>query len=283
MLPNIRRHIRSMAFIYMVLLTLGVVMVLPIVFLVSTAFKPIDELFIYPPTFFVRNPTIQNFSDLLQMTSTAMVPISRYFFNSLLVSVITVVFTVVLSSLAAYPLAKHQFFGKEQIFGLVIASLMFAPEVVEIPRYLVITSMGLGDTYAAMIMPHIAFPIGLFLMKQFLEQIPDAIFEAGKIDGANEWKMFTTIALPLVRPAWATVVILAFTQVWNDASSPALFIQSETLRTLPYYLSTINGAGVGRAGAGAAATFIMVMPTIVIFILFQRKVMSTMAYSGIKS
>lgn len=283
MLANFRRHVRSMSFIYLVLVLLGTVMVLPIVFLVSTAFKPVDELFIYPPTFFVKNPTIQNFADLLQMTSSALVPISRYFFNSLLVSVITVAFTVVLSSLAAYPLAKHQFFGKDQIFGLVVASLMFAPEVVEIPRYLIITFIGLSDTYAAMIMPHIAFPIGLFLMKQFLEQIPDAIFEAGKIDGANEWTLFTKLALPLVRPAWATVVILAFTQVWNDASSPALFIQSESLRTLPYYLSTINGAGVGRAGAAAAATFIMVMPTILIFILFQRKVISTMAYSGIKS
>ncbi|MCQ6560033.1 carbohydrate ABC transporter permease [Paenibacillus mendelii] len=273
----------SLFFIILFLSGLGLFMMLPLVFLVSTAFKPSEELFIYPPRFFVENPTLQNFKDLFLAMAGDQIPLSRYFFNSLLVSCITVFFTVLLGSLACYPLSKHKFPGKDQIFGLIIVSLMFAPEVVEIPRYLVVSYLGLMDTYSALILPSLAFPIGLFLMKQFMDQVPDEIFEAGRIDGASEWTMMWRLALPLIRPAWATVVILAFTAIWNDAGSSALFTQSEEMKTLPYYLSTVNGQGVARAGANAAATFILTVPTVLIFILFQRQVLSTMAHSGIKS
>ncbi|HEY0827386.1 MAG TPA: carbohydrate ABC transporter permease [Bacilli bacterium] len=272
----------------------GLFMMLPLVFLVSTAFKPIEELFIYPPSFFVKNPTMQNFRDLLISQSASSIPFTRYLFNSLLVSIVSVGFTVIIGSLASYPLSKHKFPGRNFIFSGIIVSLMFAPEVVEIPRYLIVTSLGLMDTYGALILPNLAFPIGLFLMKQFLEQVPDEVFEAGKIDGASEWTLFYKIALPLIRPAWATVIILSFTAIWNDASSSALFTQSDEMKTLPYYLSTISGQaanaaagaaglGIARAGANAAATFLMTVPTVFIFILFQRQVLSTMAYSGIKS
>jgi len=262
---------------------LALFMMLPLAFLVSTAFKPLEELFLYPPRFFVSRPTLDNFKQLLIASSANMVPFTRYLFNSLLVSGVTVLFTVVIGSLAAYPLAKHKFPGRNVSFSLIVASLMFAPEVVEIPRYLVVSYLGMINTYSSLILPNLAFPIGLFLMKQFLEQVPDEVFEAGKIDGASEWILFRSIALPLIRPAWATVVILSFITVWNDAASPALFTQTEAMKTLPYYLSTINGQGVARAGAAAAATFLITVPSVLIFVLFQRQVMSTMAYSGIKS
>lgn len=273
----------GMAGIYLFLTGLGFFMILPLVFLVSTAFKPSEELFMYPPRFLVQHPTLQNFRELFTAMTGDRIPLTRYFFNSLLVSSITVGFTVLIGSFACYPLAKHKFPGRDKLFGLIIVSLMFAPEVVEIPRYLVISYLGLMDTYSALILPSLAFPIGLFLMKQFMEQVPDEIFEAGKIDGASEWTLLMRIALPLIRPAWATVVILSFTAIWNDASSSALFTQTEQMKTLPYYLSTINGQGVSRAGANAAATFILTLPTVLIFVLFQRQVLSTMAHSGIKS
>ncbi|MBP1991748.1 carbohydrate ABC transporter permease [Paenibacillus eucommiae] len=269
--------------ILLLLTAFGVFMLLPLVFLVSTAFKPPEELFIYPPRFLVDNPTLANFRDLFISSSADRIPFTRYVFNSLLVTLVTVAFTVIIGSLAAFPLAKHAFPGRNAIFGLIIASLMFAPEVVEIPRFLIVTSLGLMDTYGALILPNLAFPIGLFLMKQFLEQVPDAIFEAARMDGAGDWRQFWFIALPLIRPAWATVVILSFIGVWNDAGSAALFTQTEQMKTLPYYLSTVMGQGVARAGANAAATFLMTVPTVLIFILFQSRVMSTMAYSGIKS
>lgn len=262
---------------------LGLLMSLPLVFLVSTAFKPTEELFLYPPRFFVHNPTLDSFRSLILSTTDSRIPFIRYLFNSLFVTSITVLFTVIIGSLACYPLAKHPFPGRKMLFGLIIVSLMFASEVVEIPRYLIVTGLGLMDTYGALILPNLAFPIGLFLMKQFLEQVPDEVFEAGKIDGATEWTLFKKIALPLIRPAWATIVILSFTAIWNDAGSPALFTHSEQMKTLPYYLSTVNGQGIARAGANAAATFLMTVPTVLIFVLFQRQVLSTMAHSGIKS
>lgn len=272
----------SLLFIILFLSVLGIFMMLPLVFLISTAFKPQEELFLYPPRFLVQNPTLDNFKDLFLAMSGDRIPLVRYFFNSFVVSGVTVALTVLIGSLACYPLAKHKFPGRNMFFSLIVVSLMFAPEVVEIPRYLVVSYLGLMDTYQALILPQLAFPIGLFLMKQFLEQVPDEIFEAARIDGASEWRQLLQIALPLIRPAWATVVILSFTAVWNDAASSALFTQSEQMKTLPYYLSTVQGQGVARAGANAAATFMMTVPTVLIFVLFQRQVLSTMAHSGIK-
>jgi len=278
-----RKKDYSLLIILLFLTGLGVFMMLPLVFLISTAFKPMEELFVYPPRFLVYHPTLDNFKNLFMAMSGDRIPLTRYFFNSIVVSGVTVSLTIIIGSLASYPLAKHKFPGHKMLFGLIIVSLMFAPEVVEIPRYLVVSYLGLMDTYSALILPSLAFPIGLFLMKQFLEQVPDEIFEAGKIDGASEWTMLFRFAIPLIRPAWATVVILSFTAIWNDAGSSALFTQTEQMKTLPYYLSTVNGQGVARAGANAAATFLLTMPTVLIFVLFQRQVLSTMAHSGIKS
>ncbi|GGD51192.1 carbohydrate ABC transporter permease [Paenibacillus nasutitermitis] len=278
-----RKKDYSLLIILLFLTGLGIFMMLPLVFLISTAFKPMEELFVYPPRFLVYHPTLDNFKNLFLAMSGDRIPLTRYFFNSILVSGVTVSLTIIIGSLASYPLAKHKFPGHKMLFGLIIVSLMFAPEVVEIPRYLVVSYLGLMDTYSALILPSLAFPIGLFLMKQFLEQVPDEIFEAGKVDGASEWTMLFRFAIPLIRPAWATVVILSFTAIWNDAGSSALFTQTEQMKTLPYYLSTVNGQGVARAGANAAATFLLTVPTVLIFVLFQRQVLSTMAHSGIKS
>ena len=268
-------------FIVLFLMFMAVIMALPLIFLISTAFKPLSELFIYPPTFLVRNPTPSNFVALTSSVSASMVPFSRYALNSVIITASVVFLVVMLCSLAAYPLARHTFPGKNFFFGLIIASLMFAPEVLEIPKFIVISNLNIINTYLAVIIPQLAFPLGLFLLKQFMEQIPNAIFEAAYIDGAGEFKLFTQIALPQVRPAWATVAILVFIQAWGDASS-GLLIQNETLKPLTYFLSTVGGQGVAMAGAAAAASLVSVAPPILIFVFFQRKVVSTMAYSGIK-
>lgn len=278
-----RRFDYNLLIIILFLCGVGLFMLLPLLFLASTAFKPMEELFIYPPRFLVNRPTLANFQELMVNHTASRIPFIRILFNSLVVTVFTVFFTVAICSLASYPLSKHKFPGRNMIFGTIIIALMFAPEVVEIPRYLIVSSLGLMDTYAALILPNMAFPIGLFLMKQFLEQVPVEVFEAGKMDGAGEWALFSKIALPLIRPAWATVVILSFVSVWNDISSATLFTHSDQMKTLPYYMSLINGLGVARAGATAAGAFLMTVPTVLIFVLIQRQVMSTMAYSGIKS
>jgi ABC-type glycerol-3-phosphate transport system permease component len=271
---------------YIVLTVLGLVTLLPIVYMVSTAFKPIEEMFLYPPRFLVQHPTIRNFVELLLAIDSFSVPFSRYLFNSLFVAVATVTGSLVISSLAAYPLAKYpRMPGAKLFFTVIVSALMFAPEVTQIPRYLIVDRLGMIDTYAGLIVPSLAGTYGLFLMKQFMEQLPTELIEAAKVDGASEWRIFWQIVMPLVRPAWITLIIFSFIGTWNDFFTPLIFTRSEQMKTLPLMMSSIGGGPgiVARYGAVAAASLIITLPTLIIFVLLQRYVMQTMAYSGIKS
>ena len=270
--------------ITMILLTsLGLFMALPLVYMVSTAFKPLEELFLWPPRFVVLRPVMDNFEALLISTSALSVPFSRYIFNSMFVAAVVVVGVIVLASLAAYPLAKHRDMpGRNFIFLAVIAGLMFAPEVTQIPRYIVIDSLGMINTYWALILPLLPSTYGLFLMKQFTEQVPDEMLESARLDGANELRIFWQIVMPLVRPAWATLTIITFIFAWNEFFGPLVFTRTEAMRTLPLALATIGSDSIARWGAVAAATMITTAVPIIIFIIFHKKVMETMAYSGLK-
>lgn len=270
---------------YVGLTLLAAFMALPLVFMVNQAFKPAEELFLFPPRFFVRHPTTRNFHDLLVATNTMLVPFTRYVFNSIVVAGASVAFTVLSASLAAYAIAKHRAPGSGALFTLVVSALMFAPQVTQIPRYMIVNGLGLVDTYWALILPALAVPYGLFFMKQFIEPLPDALLEAARMDGATEWQMFWRVVMPMARPAWATLTAVTFIGTWNDFFTPLIFTQSEVMKTLPLALVTIYGGPgqVARAGAAQAATFLMTVPTVVVFVLLQRKVIETMAYSGIKS
>ena len=276
---------RSNTGLYIVLAPVAVFMMLPLVYLVSTAFKPYEELFLFPPRFFVRRPTLDNFGELIMAAGASIVPFSRYIFNSVVVTVVSVMLIMLISTMAAYPLAKHEFPGKTLFFVMTTAAFMFAVQVTQIPRFLVVNALGMVDTYWALIIPVLAYPFGVFIFRQFMIQIPGAMIEAAEIDGANQWAVFSRIILPLVRPAIFTVVIFAFVQMWNDAFSPLVYIRTEALKTLPYALNTISGGNltVARQGALAAASLLTTLPTIVIFVLVQRGVLETMAHSGIKS
>ena len=271
---------------YLVMTVLALFTLLPIVYMVSTAFKPLEEMFLYPPRFLVRHPTLRNFMDLLLAIDSFTVPFTRYLFNSLFVAIATVTGSVVLSSLAAYPLAKYpRMPGAKLFFTVIVSALMFAPEVTQIPRYLIVDRLGMIDTYAGLIIPSLAGSYGLFLMKQFMEQLPIELIEAAKVDGASEWRIFWQIVMPLVRPAWITLIIFSFISTWNDFFTPLIFTRSEQMKTLPLMMSSIGGGPgiVARAGAVAAASMVITMPTLIIFLILQRYVMQTMAYSGIKS
>ncbi|NLC68322.1 MAG: carbohydrate ABC transporter permease [Clostridiaceae bacterium] len=273
-------------FVYAFMILLVAFTALPLVYMVSTAFKPLDELFLFPPRFLVRKPTLKNFTDLVLSLSSSSVPFTRYVFNSLLVTSITVFSTVVVCSLGAYGLVKHSPPGSKVFFNVIIAALMFSPHVTRIPSYLVINNLGLIDTYWALIIPSIAVAYNFFLMKQFIEQFPNELLESSRIDGANEWKIFWKIVMPSLKPAWSTLVVFSFVSNWNDYVSPLIYLESKAMRTLPLALHTISGGpaviSIGRAGAVAAATFLMTIPTVVIFTAMQAKVMETMTYSGIK-
>ncbi len=278
-----RIHIKpSMVFLYVLMLALVLFTALPLVYMVSTAFKPLDEIFMFPPRFFVRRPTGQNFYDLLISLGTTSVPFLRFIFNSLVITVFTVLCTVLVSSMAAYGIVKHHPPGSKAFFAVIVAALMFSTHVTQIPRYMVVNSLGLIDTYWALILPNIAVAYNMFLMKQFTEQFPDALLEAARIDGAGECRIFTRIVMPALSPAWATLVVFSFVSSWNDYFSPLIFTTSQAMKTLPLALQTIGGTNLSRAGAAGAAAFLMIVPTIILFTAMQSKVMETMVHSGIK-
>ncbi|MBQ9765759.1 MAG: carbohydrate ABC transporter permease [Lachnospiraceae bacterium] len=259
---------------------------LPLVYLVSTAFKPLDELFLYPPQFIVRKPTTQNFTDLFMSLNSSSVPFIRFTFNSVIITVGIVAATVVVSSIGAYSLVKFKPPGGKRIFDLVLMALMFSPHVTKIPSYMVVNKLGLIDTYWALLLPSIAVAYNFFLMKQFCEQYPDELIEAARIDGSGELRIFLKLVMPALGPAWSTLIVFSFVSNWNDYFSPLIYITSQAMKTLPLALQTIAGgaatASIGRAGAVAASGLLMTLPTIVIFTLMQSKVMETMTYSGIK-
>lgn len=274
---------RSWAVDLLLLLVMGVFgafMALPLIYVLNNALKPLDELFIFPPRLLVRNPTLDNFSDLLQVMKNSWVPFSRYLFNTVFITFVGTAGHIILASAAAYPLAKHKFRGAKPAFAMIVLSLMFSAHVTAVPNYMIMSYLGWIDTYKAVIVPAFAFPLGIYLMKQFMEQIPDALLEAAKIDGANEYRIFWQVVMPLVKPAWLTLLILLMQTLWGtDGGS---FIYSEQLKTLHYALGQIVQGGIARAGVGAAVAVVMMSVPIVTFVLSQSNVIQTMASSGMK-
>ncbi len=208
-----KRHARSLGgnvVLILVLAVFGAFMAVPLVYAVVNALKPFDEIFVFPPRLYVVNPTFDNFTDLFALCSNTWVPFSKYLFNSVFVSLLTTVLTVVIASMCAYPLAKNRFRGREKIFSVIVTSLLFVPQVTFLPQYIITAKLGLIDTYAVMIVPALGSTLGVFLMKQFMEQIPTALLEAARIDGYNEFQIFYKIIMPNVKPAWMTLVIFTF-------------------------------------------------------------------------
>lgn len=266
--------------VYLILIAFGVFMVLPLVYVISNAFKPLSELFLYPPKFFVVNPTLDNFSDLFVIMGKSTVPFSRYIFNTVFITLVGTLGHLLIGSMAAYVLAKYDFPGGNAFFSLVVTALMFSNQVTQIPNYLVMSKLGWVDTYLAAIVPAFAMPMGLFLMKQFMEGIPMPLIEAAKIDGASEFRIYSTIIMPMVKPAWLTVTIFSVQNLWNAKASN--FIYSEQLKTLPYALQQITSSGIARAGVGSAVSLFLMIVPITIFVLAESNIIETMASSGIK-
>lgn len=267
------------------LFVLAIFMLLPLVFIFNHALKPYQELFVYPPNFFVREPSFQNFTELFLVASTSTIPVTRYLFNSLIISGGAVVCVTIVSALCAYPISKHKFPGHQLVFSTIILSLMFATETVQIPRYLVVSHLGIMNTYLGHILPMIAMPVGVFLLKQFIDQLPNELLEAARIDGAGEFFIFMRIVIPVVMPAVATVAILTFQGAWGNQETSTLFMQDDEMKNFPFFLSTLTNNlanSVARQGAAAAAALVMFVPNLLIFLFFQGKVIATMAHSGIK-
>jgi ABC-type glycerol-3-phosphate transport system permease component len=258
----------------------GVFMILPLVLIFNNALKPLDEIFLYPPRIFVRNPSLSNFSDLFVLMSGSWVPFSRYILNTIFITGAGTIGHVVLASLAAYPLAKNDFPGKKLLFSMVVLSLMFSYNVTAIPNYMIISWLGINNTYLAVILPAFSYGLGLYLMKQFIEQLPDSLMESARLDGASEYKIFWTIIMPNVKPAWLTLAIFQFQTLWGNTGTS--FLRSEQLKPLQYALQQIVAGGAARAGASAAVQFIIAAIPITFFIICQSNVIETMTTSGMK-
>lgn len=278
-----RFHVNQIP-MYLVLVPLALFMALPIVFIINHAFKPIEELFAFPPKFFVENPVLDNFVKLGRQASAGGISISRYIFNSVIVTGSVVLLSMLMSAMAAFALSKLRFRAKNLLMEINNLAMMFVPVAVIIPRYLLVDKLGMINTYFAHILPLVALPVGMFLVKQFTDQVPDSLIEAAIVDGAGYFKVFYRIILPMIKPAIATVAILAFQSVWNNTETSTMYTNKESMRTLTFYMNTLasNTNAVAGQGVAAAASLIMFLPNLILFILCQSKVMNTMAHSGIK-
>ena len=266
---------------FLFLCFIGVIMLFPMIYIVNNAFKPLDELFMFPPNFFVRNPTLDNFTNISVLMSESWVPFSRYVFNTVFVTVVATFFHIILASLAAYVLEKRDFPGSKPIFKIMEISLMFTATATAIPNYIIMSKLGMIDTYWALILPYVGSTMGLYLMKQHLTStIPNSLLEAARIDGAGELKIFRSIVMPLAKPAWLTMMLFAVQAMWAQQGASQIF--TEVKKPLTYALNQIITGGVARAGAGAAVQLIVITPPILLFILTQTQVLDTMASSGMK-
>lgn len=264
------------------MLLVCVFMALPLYYAIIQSLKPIDEIFIYPPRFYVRRPTLENFSSIYTLTGSLDVPFTRYLFNSIFITIVGTLLVLTVDALAGYSLAKGKYKGSGLLYTLVVLALLFRPEVLGIQTYFIVSKLGIIDTYLALLLPPLAGTTGVFLIRQFvISAIPDATLEAARIDGASEARTFVEIVLPGIKPAIMTVMIFTFQAIWN-ASSTSQYIFSEELKELPTVLSTIVTGGIARAGSGAAVSVITMLPPIVVFLWSQRSVMETMTHSGLK-
>lgn len=277
---RVNRSLPTTIALGVLLLIMGAFMALPLLYAVISAFKPMEEFFLFPPRFFVQNPTTDNFVQMVQIMSSMWVPFERYLFNTIIMSVGSTFIYVVIATLAAYPLAKHNFPGRKLINNTIVTALMFTASVTSIARYVIMAVLHMIDTYWALFLPSLASTLGVFLCIQNLNSFPNEILESGKLDGAGEYKILLKLVIPNIKPVVATMVIFQFQSVWNQTGGTLIY--NEALKPLATALSQITSAGIARAGAGSAASLILLIPPILVFVVSQSNVMQTMVNSGIK-
>lgn len=258
----------------------GLFSVWPLIFIISNAFKPLNEIFIFPPRLIVHKPTLTNFQDLSIIMGNSWIPMSRYIFNTVFLTILGTAGTVIIGSMAAFPLAKYTFPGSKVMSKIIVYSLMFNGTVTAIPNYIIMSKLGMIDSFWAVIFPIVGSTLGLYLMKNFMVQVPDSLIEAAKIDGASEFVIYWKVMMPLSKSAWITLIILSFQSLWGTTGGS--FIYTEKLKPVSYALSQIVNSGVSRTGVASAVTLLMLIVPIVVFVVSQSNVITTMATSGIK-
>jgi len=281
---SVNRSIGGNIVVFLFVLALACFMVLPLVYAVSSAFKPLDEIYIFPPRLFVRRPTLDNFVQLGLLTGSFWVPLSKYIFNTVFISVAVTGGHLLLSTMAAYPLAKLRFVGQRPLSSLIKVSLLFSVSAMMIPRYIVMSNLHMINTYWALILPQVQSALGLYLMQNFMSQIPDEMLEAARIDGAGELKVYWRVVMPNVKPAWLTIAIFAFQNVWNNTGGTdmTVMVYDEKIKMVASLLSQVLAGGTARAGAGAAFGLLLMIPPMLLVVFAQNQILETMSTSGMK-
>lgn len=279
-----KRYTRSTAgsiFYFLVLILAGLFMVFPMVYCIITSIKPLDELLIFPPKFFVSRPTLQNFKALPALLSNLQIPISRYIFNSLFITLVSTTLTIIAGSLAAFTFSKSKVKGAKVLFTIVQVMLLYSTVTLGVPQYLIFSKFKMIDTYWVYILPAIPSAVNCFLLKQFMDvSVPDTLLEAASIDGAGVMRTYWQIVMPIMKPAWMTVLLFSFQGMWSTVPQGTIF--SEQLKTLPYVMSSVSAGGIARSGSSMAITVLLMLPPIFVFLITQSNVMETMSSSGIK-
>lgn len=279
-----KRYTRSKLgnFFYFLFLILGgLFSVLPILYCIITSFKPLEELLLFPPRFLVNRPVLENYAVLPKLLSNLMVPLSRYIFNSFFITLVTLILHLFIASMAAFVLSKKEFRGRKVLFLIIQLSLLYNSYTLAVPQYIIFSKLNIIDTYLVYILPYLPSTLGVFLIKQFMDaSVPKPLIEAARIDGAGFLRIYFQIAMPISKPAWLTVFLFAFRDLWSMQPQGTVF--SEELKTLPSVLTTISQGGLARSGSAMAATVLLMIPTITVYWLTQSNVMKTMGTSGIK-
>ncbi len=266
--------------VWLLLIIVAVIMALPLILAISNSLKPLNELFRFPPTIFPIHPTLSNYSDLMVTLGQSWVPFTRYLTNTVWITLLGTAGHLLIASMAAFVLAKYDFPGGRTFFSIVVVALMFNGYVTAIPNFITMSKLGLIDTIWSVVLPAFASPMGLFLMKQFMEGLPFSLIESAKLDGAREFRIFWTIVMPNVKPAWLTLIIFSVQGLWNNRASAVIY--SESKKTLPYALQQIQAGGIARTGQAAAVIVVIMIVPIITFILSQSQILETMASSGLK-
>ncbi len=273
-----KKSLITVIFIYLLLILIAILMLFPLFWLLGTSFKSAGEdIFAFPPQFIPEQFTIENFKVVWQNY-----PFSGYLFNSVIVAILTVGLNLLFCSLAAYPLARMEFKGKDLIFALIIATIMIPFQIVMIPLYILTVKLGLRNNYLGIILPNLASAFGIFLLRQAFQGVPKELEEAARIDGCSEIGIWWHIMLPAIRPAIVTLAIFVFIGAWSDFLWPLIVLDRPEYYTLPLGVASLASALDLDWRLIAAASIISILPVLLLFILLQRYIIPSDASSGVK-
>ncbi|MFH0772109.1 MAG: carbohydrate ABC transporter permease [Candidatus Omnitrophota bacterium] len=276
---SVKRRQAAIRLVVYISLTLGaMVMIIPFVWMIITSFKPLEEISTYPPSFFIRKPTVAAYIELFKM-----VPMARYFFNSLVVTLTITLTNLFFCSLAGYAFAKHRFFGRDKIFLFLIGSMMIPWQINLIPSFVIVKKFGWLNSYPGLIVPAMSSAFGIFLMRQFIMAIPDDLIDAAKIDGCSEFTIYRLVILPLIKPALASLAIFTFMGQWNNFVWPLVIVYSSKMRTVPLALSVLNGQFGDNFAMVMAGAVVATLPVLIVFIAFQKYFIKGITLTGLKA